>query len=79
MKGYINHFIKVETIGKFALWINRPICKEYIVGQGMKVINKATGENMGNNLKLYAHLYDANFRKLSEVIRDEDCYTIVEE
>ena len=76
MKEYINHFIKVETIGKFALWI---IYKEYIAGQGMKVINKATGENMGNNLKLYAHLYDADFRKLSEVIRDEDCYTIVEE
>ena len=79
MKEYINHFIKVETIGKLALWINRPIYKEYIVGQGMKVINKVTGENMGNNLKLYAHLYDADFRKLSEVIRDEDCYTIVEE
>ena len=79
MKEYINHFIKVETIGKFALWIYRPIYKEYIAGQGMKVINKATGENMGNNLKLYAHLYDADFRKLSEVIRDEDCYTIVEE
>ena len=43
MKEYINHFIKVETIGKFALWINRPICKEYIVGQGMKVIIAGAG------------------------------------
>lgn len=79
MKGYINHYIKVETIDKFSLWINRPVYKEYIAGKGMKIINIVTGENMGQNLKLYAHLYDTNFCKLSEEIRDEDCYTVVGE
>lgn len=79
MKRYNNNFVAVLTAGNFTLWINRPIYKEYVAGNGMKIINTATGENMGKNLKLYTHLYDANLHRLPEEIRDEDYYTVVGE
>lgn len=79
MKRYNNNFIETQTVGKLTLWVNKPVYKEYFAGQGMKIINTKTGEDMGKNVKLYTHLYDADLRKLPEEIQDEDCYTIVGE
>lgn len=79
MKRYNNYFVAVKTEGKFTLWINQPVYKEYFADEGMKIVNTKTGEDMGNNVKLYTHLYDADLRRLPEEIQDEDCYAFVEE
>lgn len=79
MQRYNNNYVSVKTEGKFTLWINKPIYKEYFAGDGMKIVNNKTGENMGKHLPLYTHLYDADLRRLPEEFQDEDCYTIVGE
>ena len=79
MRRYNNNYIAVKSEGKFALWINKPIYKEYFAGEGMKIVHTKTGENMGKNLQLYTHLYDLNLCRLPEEVQDEDCYTIVGE
>lgn len=79
MKKYSENYISVKTEGKFTLWVNKPVYKEYMAVEGMKIVNTKTGENMGYSVKLYTHLYDADLRRLPEDIQDEDCYAIVRE
>lgn len=79
MRRYNNNYIAVRSEGKFTLWINKPIYKEYFAGEGMKIVNTKTGEVMGSELKLYTNLYDADLRRLPAEIQDEDCYAIVGE
>lgn len=74
----IENFVKVETLGNFSLWINKPIYKIYKTTSGY-IRNIHTGENMGRTVELRLNLYDAHNKKLAIASYDEDCYEIVEE
>ena len=56
----MNNYIKVETKGKFSLYINQPVwCTKYC-DKG-HFINKNTGEDIGKYKELYIHYYDDKF------------------
>lgn len=74
----IENFEQVETQGKFALWLNRPIYKIYKIDSGY-IRNIRTGENMGKQVVLRVRLHDESNLPLSDCKYDEDCYEFVEE
>ena len=74
----MDNYVKVETKGKFSLYINKPIwCTKYC-DKG-HFINKNTGEDIGKYKELYTHYYDENFNLLDQPIDEEDIYEYINE
>lgn len=72
------NFELFETNGDWEVYLNRPVYKEYRTFGSTRIFNTETGEDCGNNIKLYCTLFDENGQRLPEPIYDPDCYEIRE-
>ena len=73
-----SQFSPVYTEGEFTLWVNSPIYKTYVAGEGYYIRNINTGQNCGREVVLRKRFY-LNGEKLQKPILDEDCYEVASE
>ena len=75
MNKYNSTFKQISTDGEFSLWVDSPVYRVHQITDGY-IRNTRTGENCGQEVKLYKHYYKDGI-KLVEPIYDEDCYEFV--